>query len=270
MRPPHQITALRSGLKARNILAWGNAPGARPCVDGALKARAILAWGNAPGCQPSSIRGLKARAKCRARHIRPALIPHKPLIERDTVLRKHRTHLSLEIAPLMMRALPIDIPHQRRPITQPHGKHGIPALPTELRKLRPLCLDPLGRRSLQPLHQLRHGLRPREKQRNVNMVGNSANPHANILRTNGRSHVRMHLASNRCGQQRPSPLRAEDQMHQHVGGRLRHANDYSAGLQPAPVTATTSWGDAPGYKTTGLQPARPQTSLNVRRSNGHL
>jgi hypothetical protein len=44
-------------------------------------------------------------------------------------------------------------------------------------------------------------------------------------------------------------------MHQHVGQRLRHAPNYSASLQPAPVTATTSWGDAPGYKTASLQPA---------------
>jgi hypothetical protein len=44
-------------------------------------------------------------------------------------------------------------------------------------------------------------------------------------------------------------------MHQYVRERLRHATNYSAGLQPAPVTATTSWGDAPGYKTAGLQPA---------------
>jgi hypothetical protein len=47
-------------------------------------------------------------------------------------------------------------------------------------------------------------------------------------------------------------------MHQNVGERLRHANDYSASLQPAPVTATTSRSDhsAP-HRKRNLRTAQP-------------
>ena len=233
----------------------------------ALKARAIVAWGNAPGCGGGDRCGLKARAKTTPRHKRPPLpstrsapsIPHKPLVERNAILREHRPHLRLEIPPLMMRRLRINIPHQCRPIAQPHRKRRIPALPSELRELRPLGLDPLRRRNLQSLHQLRHRLRPRDIQRDMDVITHSTYPHANILRPNHRRQICVHLAADRVAQKRFAPLRAEDQMHQHVRERLRHDCKFSAGLQPAPVIATTSWGYAPGYKTAGLQPATAQT-----------
>lgn len=254
-------------LKARAIVAWGNAPGFG-CMRGGLKARATVAWGEAPGCRHAATRGLKACAKCPHRRefqsARPTFdatsIPNKPLIERHAILRKHRSHLALKIAPPMVFRLPIDIPHQRCPIAQPHRKRRIPALPRELRKLRPFRLNPLRRRNLQPLDHLRHGLRPRDKQRNMDVITHPTHPHANILGPNRRRQNRMHLASNSVAQKRPSPLRAEDQMHQYVRDRLRHATDYSADPQSAPVTATTSWGCAPGHPNAGLQPAMVQTS----------
>jgi hypothetical protein len=235
-------------------------PDMRSAPNPAPTARPILAWGNAPGTAAPQTRGLKARAK--------RLIPHKLLIECDAILRKHRPHLRLEITPLMMRGLRIDIPHQRRSIAQPNRERRIASLPAKSRKLRPFRLDPLRRRNLHPLHQMRHRFVPCKQQRNVNVVGNSANPNADVLRMiENRSQIRMHLASDRFTQKRPPLLRAEDQMHQHIRERLRHGNKYNAGLQPAPSTAvisseapdmrsatvpaptarpTLAWGNAPG------------------------
>src|SRR6266852_2513340 len=112
-------------------------------VASGLKSRIILAWGKAPGTQPVTSRGLKARAKC--------LIPHKPLIELHPIFRKHHAHLGLEISPLVVRGLRIDVLNQCRPITQADRKNRIAPLPAELRELRALRLDPLGRRNLQSL-----------------------------------------------------------------------------------------------------------------------
>jgi len=180
-----------------------------------LKARATLAWGKAPGPLPSANRGLKARAK--------RLIPYKPLIKRHTILRKHRPHLGLKIAPLMMLCLPIDIPHQRRTITQPNRKCRIPALPSEPRKLRSLRLDPLRRRNFHPLHHARNCLRPSQAHRHMHMVGNPAHPHTDILGTvQNRCQIPMQLRPHPLGQRRPAPLHTEDNMHQHNRERLRH------------------------------------------------
>jgi hypothetical protein len=243
-----------SGLKARVILAWGNAPGAHQPNNCGLKARAKtprpqrnLATASATNTPPNPHN--RPRAK--------RLIPHKPLIELHPILREHRPHLGLEIAPLMVRGLRIDIPHQRRSIAQPNRKRRIPLLPTELRKLGPLGLDPLGRRHLEPLYYLRDRFRTRNKQRNVNVVRNSANPHANILGpAEDRSQIRMHLAPDRIVQERTPLPRTEYQVYQHIGERLRHGSEYSAGLQPAMVFVTRTWGVAPGYDNAGLQPVR--------------
>jgi hypothetical protein len=208
-----------------------------------LKARVIVAWGNAPGNAPRKNCGLKARAKSPTRHklAPPApfairLIPNEPLIELNPILRKHRPHLALEIPPLMMRGLPIDIPHQCHPITQSNRKNCIPLLPTELRELRSLRLNPFGRRHLELLNNLRHRLCPRNKQRNVNVVRNSSNPHASVIGTvEYRSQIRVHLTTDCIVQGRAPLLRTEHQMHQHIRDGLRHASEYSysAALQPA-------------------------------------
>jgi len=229
---PGAITPHIRGLKARTILAWAEGPGAiTPHIRG-LKARAILAWAEGPGAITPHIRGLKARAKCPGPTTR--LIPHELLIESDVILGKHRPHLRLEVAPLVMRGLRIDIPHQRHSIAQPNGERRIASLPAKPRKLRALGLDPLRRRNLQTLHDFRHRFVPCNKQRNVNVVGNSPNPNADVIRMiEGRSQDRMHLASNAIVQPRPALPGTEDKMHQHVRERLRHAHEYSAGLQPA-------------------------------------
>jgi hypothetical protein len=246
-------------LKASAAVIRSAAPRMRPTKDRGLKARSILAWGNAPGYRPTAPCGLKARAKTIPRHQLPpraSLVPNKPLIELHTILLEHRPHLRLKIPPLMMRRLPIDIPHQRIPITQPNRKRRIPALPPELRELRPLGLDPLRRRNLQSLHQLRQRFGTRNEHGNMNMIRNTPNTHANILRPiQHRSQISMHLGTNPIFQPRPSLLRTEHKMHEHIREGLRHASEYSAGLQPAYSAPTPTWGVAPGYRSSALQAA---------------
>jgi hypothetical protein len=114
---------------------------------------------------------------------------------------------------------------------------------------------------LQPLNHSRNRLGSCDKQSNVNVVRNSANAHANVLGTvENRSQVGMHLASNRIPQEWPALLGTEYQMHQHIREGLRHWSEYSAGLQPAGCIATLTWGCAPGYVRSGLQPSLPSTS----------
>jgi hypothetical protein len=246
-------------LKASAAVIRSAAPRMRPTKDRGLEARSILAWGNAPGYRPTAPCGLKARAKTIPRHQLPpraSLVPNKPLIELHTILLEHRPHLRLKIPPLMMRRLPIDIPHQRIPITQPNRKRRIPALPPELRELRPLGLDPLRRRNLQSLHQLRQRFGTRNEHGNMNMIRNTPNPHANILRPiQHGSQISMHLGTNPIFQPRPSLLRTEHKMHEHIREGLRHASEYSAGLQPAYSAPTPTWGVAPGYRSSALQAA---------------
>jgi hypothetical protein len=270
---PLFLLAASEAPKTRTALAWGTAPGLRPTTESGLKARATLAWGNAPGSRPPKNSGLKARAKCPPRHKSPsaalalhaALIPHEPLIELHPILREHRPHLGLEVPPLMVRRLRIDVPDQRQSIAWPDRKRRIPALPSELRKLRSPGLDPLRRRNLQPLHHLRDRICARDKQRNVNMIGNSAHPYANILRPiQHRSKIQMHLATNRITEQRPALFRAEDQMHQHVGDRLRHASEYSAGLQPAALYLSYVLGLSPKLRNLGPS-ARPHFTITPRQ-----
>ncbi len=198
----------------------------RPHIPCGPTVRATLAWGNAPGHLLCKYRGLKARAK--------RLIPNKPLIKAHPVFAKHRPHLRLKIPLLMMLRLPIDIPHQRRTIDQPHRKHRIPTLPTKPRKFGPLGLDPLRRRHLQPLHQTRHRLGPSQKQSHMHMVGNPAHPNANVFgAVQHRSQIGMRLRPNRLTEPWPASLRAKHNVHQHLRGRLAHAVECSAGLEPA-------------------------------------
>src|SRR5271167_729627 len=143
-------------------------------LPGGPKARATLAWGSAPGHNRPALSGLKARAEC--------LIPHKPLIELHPIFRKHHAHLGLEISPLMVRGLRIDVSDQCQPIAQADRKNRIATLPAKLRKLWAPCLDPLGRRDLQSLDHSRNRFRSREKERDVDVIGNTANTNADIFR----------------------------------------------------------------------------------------
>jgi hypothetical protein len=221
-------------------------------VTSGLKARATLAWGNAPGPSDQIICGLKARAK--------RLIPHKPLIELHSIFRKHHAHLGLEISPLVVRGLRIDVPDQCRPIAQADRKNRIATLPAKLRKLRALRLNPFGRRNLQSLDHSRNRFRPRKEQCDMNMIGNTANTNADIFRSiENRSQVRMHLGPDCIIQRWTSVLGTKNQMHKNVRKGLGHDGEYSASSQLANATSNLTWGFAPGYKISGLQPGTVHT-----------
>lgn len=228
---------------------------AESCV---LKARAILAWANAPGDPTHASGGLKARAKRRwqyqsirdtgfcTQYALSGSIPTISFVERHAILGKHRPHFGLKVPPLVMKGLAIDVLHQCRAIAQTNRERGIPTLPTESRKLRSPGLDPLRRGHLQPFHQLRNRLRAAQIERNVNMIRSTAYTNANVVRAvQDGSHIGMHFVTNRIVQRRSSILRAEDEMHQHVGERLRHGGEYNAGLQPAAVSNRSDLGRCP-------------------------
>ena len=233
-----------SGLKARATLAWGK-PGSPAGV------LCPLGW-NAPGHRRLIISGLKAPAKC--------LIPNKPLVESDAIFRKHHAHLGLEISSLMVRGLRIDVPHQCQPVAQADRKNGITTLPAELRKLWALGLDPLGRRDLQSLDHSRNRFRPRKEERDVDVIGNTANTNADTFRSiENRSQIRMHLGPDCIIQKRTPVLGTENQMHKNVRKGLGHDGEYNASFQPANATSNLTWGFAPGYKISGLQPGTLHT-----------
>ena len=215
-----------------------------------LKARANLAWGEAPGHDQPMRCGLNVRAKL--------LVPDKLFVERNTVLREHRPHLGLKIALFVVRSLTIDISDQCRTVAQADRERRRPALPTELRKLRPLRLDPFRRRDLQSLNHLRDRFGSGKKQRDVNVIDNTANAHTIALRAiENRSKIGMHLGSNFVLQKWTPAFGTEDKMDKNVRERLRHDSKYSAGLQPANMAPTLTWGYAPGYDNAGLQSAVP-------------
>ena len=233
-----------SGLKARAILAWGKpvSPAGVLCP---------LGW-NAPGHNRRTICGLKARAK--------RLIPHKPLIELHPIFRKHHAHLGLEISPLMVRGLRIDVSDQCQPIDQADRKNRIATLPAKLRKLRAFRLDPLGRRNLQSLDHSRNRFRSRKEERDVDVIGNTANTNADIFRSiENRGQVRMHLGPDCITQKWTSVLGTKNQMHKNVRKGLGHVGEYNASFQPASVMSNLTWGFAPGYKISGLQPGTLHT-----------
>jgi hypothetical protein len=219
---------------------------------GGPKARATLAWGKAPGPSGPIICGLKARAK--------RLIPHKPLIELHSIFRKHHAHLRLEISPLMVRGLCIDVPDQCQPIDQADRKNRISTLPAKLRKLRAFRLDPLGRRNLQSLDHSRNRFRSRKEERDVDVIGNTANTNADIFRSiQNRGQVRMHLGPDCIIQDWTPVLGTKNQMHKNVRKGLGHDGEYNASLQPANARSNLTWGFAPGYNISGLQPGTLHT-----------
>ena len=106
--------SVECGLKARATLAWGNAPGRCAPTTGGLKARAkcldttltpaysrqlrtrILTWGVAPGYDNAGLQPAVQKTNSPRTYVTRVLnnlIPYKPLIERDTILRKQRAHL---------------------------------------------------------------------------------------------------------------------------------------------------------------------------------
>jgi hypothetical protein len=69
----------------------------------------------------------------------------------------------------------------------------------------------------------------------------------------------MHLGPDCIIQKWTSVLGTKNQMHKNVREGLRHEEEYNAGFQPANATSPQTWGFAPGYRISGLQPASVNT-----------
>jgi hypothetical protein len=89
----------------------------------------------------------------------------------------------------------------------------------------------------------------------VDVIGNTANTNADIFRRiENRSQVGMHLGPDCIIQRWTSVLGTKNQMHKNVRKGLGHVGEYSASFQPANAASNLTWGFAPGYKISGLQP----------------
>jgi hypothetical protein len=212
-----------------STLAKTKAPTARP----------IPAWGEAPGTPTRNPRGLKARP------IEPS-IPHIPLVPLHPILLQQRPKLILKRMLPVMHFLRINIPNQRLQICRPNRERTISSLPCELRQRRRLALDPPRRRRLHLLYQFRHGHCPRQPNRQMHMVGRTANAitFAPVIPHKSRE-IKIKFRSHSLIQNRRTILRAEDHMNQNKRERLWHRADYRSGLQPSGIPRKFSWGFAP-------------------------
>ncbi len=169
------------------------------------------------------------------------------------ILLEKRTHLFLKIPLAVVRLLPLDVQNQRSRLRWTDGKCPIPALPRK--RVNTLNLHPLRRSGLQLLHQLCQALRRMQTDGEMHMVGHTpdsktiAFPIAHNCRK-----ISMQPAPHILLQQWTAILRTEDDMDQHETQRLGHGGQYSSGLQPANCLRVETWGVAPGYGISGLQP----------------
>ncbi len=191
----------------------------------APKARPIPAWGAAPGYVPKNSQGLKARS------IKPS-IPHIPLIESNSILRQESTEFLLKRNLLMMFRLSIDVFQQSITIRQTHGKRSVAALPGKL--CNRLGFQPFRGRALQRFHQAGDIARSRERNCQVDMIGDASNPVALATGVaDNRCKVSMKPAPNRFIQKWVSIFRAKHHMNQQKREGLGHGGDYRSGLQPS-------------------------------------
>ncbi len=94
----------------------------------------------------------------------------------------------------------------------------------------------------------------------MDVIGNTANTNADIFRSiENRGQVGMHLGPDCIIQKWTSVFGTKHQMHKNVRKGLGHDGEYNASFQPANATSNLTWGFAPGYKISGLQPGTLQT-----------
>jgi hypothetical protein len=73
----------------------------------------------------------------------------------------------------------------------------------------------------------------------------------------------MHLGPDCIIQRRTWVFGTKHQMHKNVRKGLGHDGEYSASFQPANPASTLTWGFAPGYNISGLQPASLRAVTNL-------
>jgi hypothetical protein len=224
-------------------------------ITKAPTARPIPAWGEAPGTPNLNPQGLKARPI-------EASFPYIPLVPFDSIFLQQSSEFILKRMHPVMRLLRLDIPNQRLQISRPDGKRTIAALPCEPRQDRRFRLQPTRRRSLHSFHQFRDGHRPRQPNREMQMVGNAANAIAfasSISYQCGQIKIKFQTYS--LIQNRRTILRAEDYMNQNKRERLSHRADYRSGLQPSRFRPCPSWGFAPCWYSSAPSALRTRQSI---------
>ena len=221
----------------------------------APKARPIPAWGEAPGKGAGKVRGLKARPITIS-------IPQIPLVILDTVLLQKRTQLILKRHLPVMPLLTVDIRTQRTQIRRPNGECSVPALPRESPQCRRFRFEPLRRGRLQLLHERCNIQIARHPNGQMHVVGDTADPIAFAFHvSSNRCKIGVEFKKDRCIEDRPAVLRAEDHVHQNKCQRLGHRRDYRSGLQPSRcLNRYRSWGFAPCWYS--VAPSALMTEAN--------
>jgi len=156
-----------------------------------------------------------------------ASIPKVSLLALDPVPLQKRPQLTLKILLRMVRRLRIDVPNQRIQIRRPNRKRTIPSLPSKLRQLGRLALQPLRRRRLDLGNEPRDIHLTIQPNRQVNMVGHPANAKTLALVVpNNSSQIGKESRTNSLVQQWRTILRAENHMHQEKAQRSCHTAEY--------------------------------------------
>ncbi len=157
--------------------------------------------------------------------------PYVPFVVRNLVPVEERSELSLKTPPLMVLALPINVPHQRWEVGRADREQAIPSLPCKIHDALPL--HPHRRTCLELRNDARGNAIRRKSQRQMHMVRHTTGPVALAfeISRNGR-HIRVQLRCHLFTDQRPAVPRAKHKMDQVEGQRLRHGRDYRTGFQP--------------------------------------
>jgi hypothetical protein len=132
----------------------------------------------------------------------------------------------------MVRFLCVDVLNKSTQISRPNRKQTIPTLPGK--GSDSLLFHPARRTGLDLRDDLCGSSYCGQTQSKMNMVGNTADTEALATQTACRSsEICMKSWSNFITNQRSTPFRAEDDVHQIQAQRLRHRRDYMLGLQPS-------------------------------------
>src|SRR5271170_7910403 len=210
-----------------------------PAKFKAPKARPIPAWGNAPCAGSQRAKGLKARSI----HIS---IPQIPFIEFHSIFFEECAKFILKRLLPVMHFLAVDVIDQCTQISRSNRECSVTPLPRELRQLRRLSFEPLGRRRLKLFHQPRNVLRARQANRKMYVIGNSAYTKAFAFGVSGDGgQIRIKCITNGRIEKGDTILCAKNHMDQNERERLRHRLEYSSCLQPSSCKANRTWGFAP-------------------------
>lgn len=146
------------------------------------------------------------------------------------IFRTKPAQLVLKATLCVVRALTVDVPHQRVKIRRTNRKQSIPALPCKCTYTS--TLHPHGRRRLQLRNDLRRGARHSQPQSKMHVILHAAHAKAFTAQPPRRSgQVRMQLRGKLGRNRRRAIFGTENEMNQIPAQGLGHASLVS-GFQP--------------------------------------